>query len=630
MIKTMRFLYFTALCATLFATNIIISQNYVSKIENYKTFNALKGKPLSNKFSNIESVKVIYDLNAKRIYYFNSSKIRLHFDFVNEYLGYDKGLEQFNADNYSLTEKKRDYLLGNLNHIKGTDKWIFELAASDKMSINMTEFFVQKVKQSLFIGNNLKFYLNNQEKIESSQKNLYKIDTVKSDYIFDEIQFQDVVGGAAIGILKKYKTSDLKIITPKENEIIILDETPDVLPNVRGLIVSELQTPLSHLVILGRNRKIPIMAFKKAMSDLRFSNLINQNVELVVENDSFRISKSTKKIIIQNVNKLKKLAIDSTVTNIVDLAALKKNYATAIGSKAQNMAFLITVSKKHFFRTPENAIAIPFYFYRKHIQNKEINTLIKNILQTYSKDTHLETNIKLKALRKKIIELKIDQKLIDALNQKLTIQNEFKNFRFRSSTNAEDIDGFNGAGLYDSKTGIINDSIKTFEKAIKTVWASVWSEAAFWERDLFKIDQKNIAMGILVHRSFPDEECNGVVISTNIMRDNFSGITVNVQKGENAVVKPKVGEVCEQFTVFDFENENNNQNFDVDYVSHSNLNKNQPLLNTAEINNLYKVTKYIETKMQSIWNTSKAIDLEFKYVGKSRQLYVKQVRIFNN
>ncbi|MEZ0131365.1 pyruvate, phosphate dikinase, partial [Flavobacterium sp. LBUM151] len=117
------------------------AQNYRSSLQNYAEYKAFKGKPLSDKFSNIESVKVIYDLKRQKMYYFNSTLIRLHFDFVTNYLGYSKDLDVFNNNNYSDTEKDREFLLGNLNHIKGTDKWIFELAASDHMPIALLERF---------------------------------------------------------------------------------------------------------------------------------------------------------------------------------------------------------------------------------------------------------------------------------------------------------------------------------------------------------------------------------------------------------------------------------------------------------------------------------------------------------
>ncbi|WP_394758674.1 hypothetical protein [Flavobacterium sp.] len=75
-----------------------------------------------------------------------------------------------------------------------------------------------------------------------------------------------------------------------------------------------------------------------------------------------------------------------------------------------------------------------------------------------------------------------------------------------------------------------------------------------------------------------------------------------------------------------------NLNFDVDYVSHSNLNENKPLLSSVEINNLYKVSKNIESRMNKYWNKYlfKPVDLEFKIIGEKRELYIKQVRVFND
>ncbi|WP_241686569.1 hypothetical protein [Flavobacterium sp. YO12] len=239
------------------------AQKHSSTLSDYEAFKAFRGKPLSDKFSNIESVKVIYDLRKQKMYYFNSTLIPLHYDFALNYLHYNQDLEVFNNENYSNTQKDRDFLLGNLNHIKETDKWIFELAASDHMPIPLIERFFNLVTNSTFIGKNLKFYLNNPEQMEWFQQNKFKIPCVKSDYIFNELTYQEVVSGNNVGILKQYKIKDLESRKPNSNEIVILDGTPDVLPNVRGIIVNELQTPLSHLVLLGKNRKIPIMAYTK-------------------------------------------------------------------------------------------------------------------------------------------------------------------------------------------------------------------------------------------------------------------------------------------------------------------------------------------------------------------------------
>ncbi|RED26417.1 pyruvate phosphate dikinase-like enzyme [Flavobacterium cutihirudinis] len=614
----------------LLLTVSLSAQRFSASLPNYEAYKEFRGKPLSDKFSNIESVKVIYDLRKKKMYYFNSTLIPLHYDFVVNYLNYRDDLEIFNRDNYSNTEKNRDYLLGNLNHIKGTDKWIFELAASDDMPLSLIERFFNLVKNSTFIGENLKFYLNNPEKMEWFEQQKFKIPCVKSDYIFNEITYQQVVSGNNVGILKEYKIKDLERTKPNPDEIVVLDGTPDILPNVRGIIVNELQTPLSHLVLLGKNRKIPIMAYTNAFKDNNIKRLLSKKVELNIQVDTFFIKETNKKIAQKTNSKKKKLVIDTTVTELVNLNTIPKKGVNFIGSKAQNMAYLIAISKEIPFRTPENAHAIPFYYYTKHIQKKSIAPLIEELLANSQKDSTISIQQQLKKIRDAIKKEPVDPELIAKLNQ--TFKNAaFKNFRFRSSTNAEDLDDFNGAGLYDSKTGILGDSIKTFEKAIKQVWASVWNEASYNERELFGIDQHNIAMGVLVHRSFPDELANGVIITKNVFRKDYPGITVNVQKGENSVVKPEKGEICEQFIASHFNDGKNETDFEVDYTSNSNLNNNEPLLNRKEIGNLYLVSKKIEEKMYRYWRKNKfnPVDIEFKIVGENRDLYIKQVRPFN-
>lgn len=56
----------------------------------------------------------------------------------------------------------------------------------------------------------------------------------------------------------------------------------------------------------------------------------------------------------------------------------------------------------------------------------------------------------------------------------------------------EDIEGLNGAGLYDSNTGYLNaaaqpdpdDQKQTLEWALKKTWASYWSAEALSLREL--------------------------------------------------------------------------------------------------------------------------------------------------
>jgi len=107
---------------------------------------------------------------------------------------------------------------------------------------------------------------------------------------------------------------------------------------------------------------------------------------------------------------------------------------------------------------------------------------------------------------------------------------------------------------------------------------------------------------------------------------------VNVQKGEESVVEPKDGVVCDEFYVYDFDG--NDDILSIDYRSTSNLNNNIPILHANEIKLLFEISPKIERKLNAIWrknNVSKKyrpLDVEFKIVGKDRQLYIKQARAY--
>jgi phosphoenolpyruvate synthase/pyruvate phosphate dikinase len=88
----------------------------------------------------------------------------------------------------------------------------------------------------------------------------------------------------------------------------------------------------------------------------------------------------------------------------------------------------------------------------------------------------------------------------------------------RSSTNAEDIPGFTGAGLYKSVSlAVASMDTCSLEQAIKTVWSSVWLPMAFIERYRFGIATQPVAMGILVQPYYDRDSllANGVAVTSN-------------------------------------------------------------------------------------------------------------------
>ncbi|MCD1116888.1 PEP/pyruvate-binding domain-containing protein [Chryseobacterium turcicum] len=605
--------------------------NYVHSITKKQQFLNLAGKPLTDKFTNMKSVKVVYDYNAKKMYFFNSTKYTYHYDFCVQVLGYNHENGDFNKESYNPTNK-RAYLLANINYLADSDDWVMELAASDEMNAGLINFFFKEVNKNVFFKDKLKFYLNSPHVIGLNSKNQLKIPTVFSDFIFKRITEQSIENTSSIGILKKYDLQKKEDFNPKSDEIIIINTTPEFIPTVKGIIITELQTPLSHLVLLAKNRNIPVYVDTKIWEKESVNNLLGKKVELITKENSYSLKASQKPILAKKALKEIVLKRDLSVTDLVDLETVTPmNIVHSIGSKATNLGLLKQIQKEmKSYKTPEYAFAIPFYYFDQHIKDNHFQEKI-NALYAIPKDSVKLLDRELKAFRKTVKNSKVNPDLLKKIEEKLNAQNDFKNFRFRSSTNAEDMEGFNGAGLYDSKTAIIGDADKTIEKAILEVWSSFWNFRAFQERDLFGINHESCAMGVLVHRSFPDEKANGVLVTRNLYRNQYAGITVNVQLGEESVVKPEPGVTCDEFYCHNF---NYLGSLVVDYRSTSSLNSGKPILTEAEIKKLFDISPVLERKMYLLWQKRKMVkksyplDIEFKYLGNEKQLYIKQARAY--
>jgi hypothetical protein len=603
----------------------------VHSITKKQQFLNLSGKPLTDKFTNMKSVKVVYDYGAKKMYFFNSTRYTYHYDFCVQVLGYSQEIGEFNKESYNPTNK-RTYLLANINYLEDSDDWVMELAASDEMNAGLINFFFNEVNKNVFFKDKLKFYLNSPHVIGLNSKKALKIPTVFSDFIFKRITEQSIENTSSIGILKKYDLRKKEDFNPKADEIIIINTTPEFIPTVRGIIITELQTPLSHLVLLAKNRNIPVYVDTKVWEKQSVNNLLGKKVELITKENSYSLKASQKPIPSKKAVKEIILKRDLSVTDLVDLETVTPlNIVNSIGSKATNLGLLKQIQKElKSYKTPEYAFAIPFYYFDQHIKDNHFQDKI-NALYAIPKDSVKLLEKELKAFRKTVKNSKVNPELLKKIEEKLNAQNDFKNFRFRSSTNAEDMEGFNGAGLYDSKTAIIGDTEKTVEKAILEVWSSFWNFRAFQERDLFGINHESCAMGVLVHRSFPDEKANGVLVTRNLYRDRYAGITVNVQLGEESVVKPEPDVTCDEFYCHNF---NGFGSFVVDYRSTSSLNSGKPILTETEIKKLFDISPVLERKLYLLWQKRKMakrsypLDIEFKYLGDEKQLYIKQARAY--
>jgi pyruvate,water dikinase len=628
------FLVLLVFCSPVFGQKNIPYRHTLQSMQEYNEF---CGEPLTDKFAQIDAVKVIYVIATGKIYYINDHFAHLHYDFCKQFLNEYDDLALFNNSNYEQTPNRK-YYLGTINYIRSTSKFILEFSVADDINFRQIEIFHQEILLSFLKDKELLLYINTpvlKQKYKASGSSLKYIEPHE---IYANQIIQVVNPGKAEGKLIKLKSSELETAVILPNDILILDGYSNDIPICAAVIITTFQTPLSHITILAHNRKTPVVAYKNAAEDFKLNKLIGEYVSISISSDTFLMEEKTPAQQTGKKKKITRLDADLTVKNLVPLQEIKLNDTEKYGAKACYLAELnrVTGANKDFY-TPRGGFSIPFYFYLKHITQYGIDGLIEDLLND---STILNDRTRLReeldCIRDTIKNSPVDTSLISEVMKMIEKYGTGKRPRFRSSSNAEDLENFNGAGLYDSKTGIPGDSVKTIDKAIVSVWASLWNERAFYERDFFRIDQRTVYMGILVHESFPEEISNGVVVTKNLYRDTESGFVINMQKGETSVVSPPEGITSELMITYlnsniDFYDEKNS----MEYITYSSLNGNKPLLTIDQVRVLSKQLAVIKDHFYSkskAWVKTGfadyALDIEFKYILRNGKtvLLIKQVR----
>ena len=197
---------------------------------------------------------------------------------------------------------------------------------------------------------------------------------------------------------------------------------------------------------------------------------------------------------------------------------------------------------------------------------------------------------------------------------------EGTSLRYRSSTNNEDLPGFNGAGLYDSKTQKPDE--QPISKSLKQVYASLWTFRAFSEREFHRIDHRKTAMGVLVHPNYSKELANGVAVSFDILYGGPGKYYVNTQIGEDLVTNPEAHSTPEEIFLYKVGGYN--------VIATSNqVEPGELLMNDAQIRQLAGHLTTIHEKFEDLYAPGPdepfAMEIEFKITSED-VLAIKQAR----
>jgi len=630
------------------------STEFVQYIGCTADFEALASEPINSSLPGARSGKVVLDqADDNALYFQNSVLYKIHYDFASTHLSGNglpivPQLATFNTTEYYTPDRR--FILSAVTHYEGPKVWALELAPYDTASAEMITTLFKTVQKEAFFGSSLVFHPTSEAVAAEAAKLGDDIPVMTTDDLYAEIDYQPLSLGSAMGRLHFAKAADLDKEYLSYEDIVVLDEVPNDISVIQGLITQEFQTPLSHVNVLSQNRHTPNMGLRGAMTNPELLALSGKLVELTVGASSWSIHEVTPEQAQAYWDAHKPTPVvlptlDLSVTDLRDIEDVTpepaaggslrdeiKKAVLAFGGKAAHYSILARTSDVPALK----AFAIPVYYYDLFMKQNGFYQQIDNLLADaqFKADASVRDQ-KLAELRSAMRQAPLDAGFQALLKAKLDADYPGHKIRFRTSTNSEDLEGFPCAGCYESHTGDPTDWEDVLD-AIRKDYESAWEFRTFEERSYYGIDHKSVGMALLVHYNFPDEEANGVAVTSNIF--DATGVDpafyVNVQYGGDVeVVAPPPGVTSDEFLYFF-----NEPNQPVTYLTHSSLiPKGQTVLTATQIHQLGLALDAIHKRFSPAYGPAAgnkgwyAMDVEFKFdddanPGQPPTLYVKQAR----
>lgn len=446
-------------------------------------------------------------------------------------------------------------------------------------------------------------------------------------------------------------------------DVVILERLPNDLPLLAGTISEELQTPLSHVNVAARARGTPNLALRNARSDARVQPWLDQLVRFEVTTRGFSLQPASLSEAEAHWASLERPRwvpeADLDYDGLPSFEELSFGDSLRVGAKAANLAEL----RRLLGDEAPAGFAVPFAPYHAYLNENQLTPALcelgragceqalegaaacalayedcasaagasrsfyEYIAEVVARGEVLADSELRHATLLLIQELirsgTVNPTFARALDGRVAQLFGAAQVRLRSSTNAEDLPEFSGAGLYESVSARATGD-KAASRRIREVWASVWSFGAFEERTFFNIDHLAVHMGVAVNAAVDDEVVNGVIVTRNLLSPAQPGYYLNLQAGELSVTNPSGGVTPEVVSVAP-----SDAGGAIVRQRYSSLSPGAPLLTDGELVQVADRVQRVLRHFAPLYGKSEGelvLDLEVKWVGPERALLIKQAR----
>ncbi len=468
----------------------------------------------------------VIDRRAKnKVYFINSQRFRFHKDFLLATYLVPRGADVFKP---IYIDADRRFIVGTIAWQRPVEKFTWELWEGDLATKEhvitaddtINNFFFTRV-----------YFKPNSLRQEELTDNIGLERVLQSD-INKNQEYLALNTGKAVGRIHIIDKLD-DTVEIGDNEILVLKELPMSLPPVRGVIVAQPSTPLSHINILAKGWNIPNVYIKDADRLLREYDTFVYKLEATLTD--YKLERASLDDIRRGfVSPDQQVPpVNLTVKKLAGLREMRKKDSVIYGAKAANQGEIINA------RIPAVSIpdgfSIPFYWYDKFIKDNRLDATLQEMLDTYDFVHNPRVRRqKLEEFRNAIQSGEFDPELRKTVISKWRTELGGKPVFVRSSSNSEDLPNFSGAGLYSSVANVREEE-KLIE-AIKKVWASLWKFEAYEARVRNYVSQTNVYMSALIQIGV-DMNKGGVMITKDPFDEaNDDAVYISAVCGHNSNV----------------------------------------------------------------------------------------------
>jgi phosphoenolpyruvate synthase/pyruvate phosphate dikinase len=542
---------------------------------------------LSGDLGGFPFVKVVYDREKEQIHFINHHRYQFHADYIAErILGIPAAelrakIDAYNESFYLAPERR--LWLGILALHRNHDRpfLTLETVEIDTMGAESLRAFYATVRRWVDPASPLLWKPANLLQEEAARQiDSTEVPRVFAHELLASASFIALNPGESVGRLRIFRSPEeyaLVRATIEWHDILVMTRVPDDIPRVSGIINAGHTTPLSHTNVLASGWGIPNAVELGIIERLEREGLNGKWVRYRVEanrTETLLTRLEPGEAVPQrpswSIQRIKLEEPETVNTPIADLDELRMSDRYRFGTKAANLGELRHVLENgserllgfyrvkrpprdnllpylaKFLKAPAGAdlsreawsflrkvvriprgIALPFSVQQEFLESSpRIQQAIGKLKMALELNAREVDALSL-SLQRMIRETRIPPALREKIDARIARSLAgVSSFVVRSSSNAEDLQGFSAAGIYES-INHVPSADRIFE-GIREVWASLLSPRSVRLRAEMGISLDDSYMGVIIQEEVPSH-LGGVLVTTNpLKRDSdFRNVFIN-------------------------------------------------------------------------------------------------------